>query len=77
MYYDSYTGESRIGVSSVLLLIIFVSAAALIIAAIVWRPWFGDDDGSTAPLTIPGVVVEPADASPAALQADQQPAPTP
>ncbi len=38
-----YGGPARIGFSSVILLVIFVSAAALIIAAIIWRPWFGDD----------------------------------
>jgi hypothetical protein len=35
--------EPRITISSILLLVIFVSAAALIIVAAIWRPWFGDD----------------------------------
>jgi hypothetical protein len=43
MDYDgSYKGEARISISSILLLVIFVSAAALIIVAAIWRPWFGD-----------------------------------
>jgi hypothetical protein len=39
----SYNGEARISISSILLLVIFVSAAALIVVAAIWRPWFGDD----------------------------------
>ena len=42
-YGGSYKGEARISISSILLLVIFVSAAALIIVAAIWRPWFGDD----------------------------------
>jgi hypothetical protein len=42
-YGGSYGGPSRIAFSSILLLVIFVSAAALIVAAIIWRPWFSDD----------------------------------
>jgi len=43
-YDDSYSDNSRITISSILLLVIFVSAAALILAAVIWRPWFGDSD---------------------------------
>jgi hypothetical protein len=76
MYYDdSYSGGARIGLSSVLLLIIFVSAAALIIAAIVWRPWFNDNAEDATPLSVPGVVVQPADGVPADVPAEAQPAP--
>lgn len=42
-YDDSFRGEARITFSSILLLVIFVSAFALILAAAIWRPWFGDD----------------------------------
>jgi hypothetical protein len=38
--------EPRITISSILLLVIFVSAAALIIVAAIWRPWFGDDSSA-------------------------------
>lgn len=41
-YGGSYRREGRISFSSILLLVIFVSAAALIVAAIIWRPWFDD-----------------------------------
>jgi len=41
-----YGGPARISYSSVILLVIFVSAAALIVAAVIWRPWFGDDAGA-------------------------------
>jgi hypothetical protein len=34
--------EPRITISSILLLVIFVSAAALIIVAAIWRPWISD-----------------------------------
>jgi hypothetical protein len=43
----SYKREARITISSILLLMIFVSAAALIIAAAIWRPW-SSDSSSTA-----------------------------
>jgi hypothetical protein len=42
-YGGSYKREGRISFSSILLLVIFVSAAALIVAAIIWRPWFTED----------------------------------
>ncbi|MEO8457195.1 MAG: hypothetical protein ABI559_05225 [Chloroflexota bacterium] len=42
-YGGSFKGEQRITISSILLLVIFVSAAALIVAAIIWRPWVKDD----------------------------------
>jgi hypothetical protein len=41
-YGGSYRREGRITFSSILLLVIFVSAAALMVAAILWRPWFDD-----------------------------------
>lgn len=43
MNHGGYGGPARIGFSSIILLVIFVSAAALIVAAIVWRPWFTED----------------------------------
>lgn len=42
-YGGSYKRDGRITFSSIILLVIFVSAAALIVAAIVWRPWFTDE----------------------------------
>lgn len=45
MYYDdANSGGARIGLSSVLLLIIFVAAAGLILAAAIYRPWSDDDE---------------------------------
>ncbi len=52
--------ESRITLTSVLLLAIFVSAAAFIVSAIVWQPWSADDVSIIAPLTESSVIVEPA-----------------
>jgi ABC-type Fe3+ transport system permease subunit len=45
-YGGSYKGEARITIASILLLAIFVSAAALIIVAAIWRPWSGDSSSS-------------------------------
>jgi len=42
-YDDSYQNHGRLSFSSVILLVIFVSAAALILAAAIWRPWADDD----------------------------------
>jgi hypothetical protein len=39
--------EPRITISSILLLVIFVSAAALIIVAAIWRPWSSDDTSAS------------------------------
>ncbi len=48
MYYDDhYSGQGRISFSSVALLIIFVSAFALILTAIIWQPWADDDKATT------------------------------
>ena len=45
MYYEEPQQRvTRITFSSILLLIIFISAFALILAAVIWRPWFDDDD---------------------------------
>lgn len=41
MQYGQSHREPRITISSILLLVIFVSAAALIIVAAIWRPWSG------------------------------------
>jgi hypothetical protein len=38
--------EPRITISSILLLVIFVSAAALIIVAAIWRPWSSDSSSA-------------------------------
>lgn len=49
MYYDdSYRNQGRFSFFSLILLVIFVSAAALILAAIIWRPWVDDDKPITA-----------------------------
>lgn len=51
MYYDDhYSSQGRISFSSVALLIIFVSAFALILTAIIWRPWAGDEKVTLAPV---------------------------
>jgi hypothetical protein len=52
--------ESRITLTSVLLLAIFISAAAFIVSAIVWQPWNADEVSIIAPLTDISVIVEPA-----------------
>jgi hypothetical protein len=56
MYYDGSHSESRLGISSVVLLAIFVSAFALIVVAAFWRPWADDDSEAVTPL--PEVIVE-------------------
>ncbi len=56
MYYDGSHSESRLGISSVVLLAIFVSAFALIVVAALWRPWADDDSQAVTPL--PEVIVE-------------------
>jgi hypothetical protein len=61
--------EPRIAISSILLLVIFVSAAALIIVAAIWRPWIGDDS--------PAAQANPPQASAAADTIVQAPAVTP
>lgn len=51
MYYDdSYRDGGRFSLSSIVLLVIFVSAAGLILAAIIWRPWSGDETKVTPPV---------------------------
>ncbi len=60
-YRHLYPSESRLTLTSVLLLAIFVSAAAFIVSAIVWQPWNVDEQVSIiAPLTETSVIVEPA-----------------
>ncbi len=59
-YRHLYASESRITLTSVLLLAIFISAAAFIVSAIVWQPWNADDVSIIAPLTENSVIVEPA-----------------
>ena len=59
-YRHLYPSESRITLTSVLLLAIFISAAAFIVSAIVWQPWNADEVSIIAPLTENSVIVEPA-----------------
>ncbi len=60
-YRHLYPSESRITLTSILLLAIFVSASAFIVSAIVWQPWNADEQVSIiAPLTENPVIVEPA-----------------
>jgi len=63
-YNEPYTDQARLTLSSVVLLVIFVGAFALILAAAIWRPWFDDDDGSA-------VVNAPADVPADQLTADE------
>ncbi len=57
-YRHVYAREPRITLASVLLLAIFISAAAFIVSAIVWQPWNADDDAIIAP-SIENAVIEP------------------
>lgn len=65
MNYGGYPKrDGRISFSSILLLIIFVSAGALIVAAVLWRPWFDDEAPivqaePTATATADGTVAQP------------------
>lgn len=79
MYYDdSYSNRGRISFSSIALLIIFVSAFALILAAIIWRPWSGDDEKAAtlapvaadqaAPAAADAAAVDPGAAAPEVAQ---------
>ncbi|MEO6197736.1 MAG: hypothetical protein ABIP58_06460 [Dehalococcoidia bacterium] len=60
MYYDSSHSESRLGLSSVILLTIFISAFALIVVAALWRPW-AEDDGAPEGV-LPGITIDEAPA---------------
>jgi len=59
-YRHVYAREPRITLTSVLLLAIFVAAAAFIVLAIVWQPWNTSDTTAFAPATENTVIVEPA-----------------
>ncbi len=59
-YRHPYTSQPRITLASVLLLAVFVSAAAFIVSAIVWQPWSTGDATIIAPATENTVIVEPA-----------------
>ncbi|MCH7809091.1 MAG: hypothetical protein IH863_00750 [Chloroflexi bacterium] len=59
-YRHLYPREPRITLTSILLLAVFVSAAAFIVSAIVWQPWNADDLTIFAPSTENTVIVEPA-----------------
>ncbi len=59
-YRRPYASQPRITLTSVLLLAIFVSAAAFIVSAIVWQPWNADDATVIAPVSENTVIVEPA-----------------
>ncbi len=63
-YRHAYAREPRITLTSVLLLAIFVAAAAFIVSAIVWQPWNTGDATAIAPSTENTVIVEPASDSP-------------
>jgi hypothetical protein len=66
MYYDDSRSPSRLGLSSLILLTIFVSAFALIVVAALWRPWAEDD--ANPETVIPGITVDeaPTEGEPAA-----------
>ncbi len=59
-YRHLYPSEPRITLTSVLLLAIFVSAAAFIVSAIIWQPWNVDEVTIIVPSTENTVIVEPA-----------------
>ncbi len=50
-YRHLYAREPRITVPSLLLLAIFVLAAAFIVSAIVWQPWSGGETTALAPVS--------------------------
>jgi hypothetical protein len=52
-YHSHYRQGGRISVYSVTLLFIFLSAAAVVLAAIVWRPWFDESSAATLPAPQP------------------------
>lgn len=60
MYYDRSHSESRLGISSVILLAIFMSAFALIVVAALWRPWAGEADAPEG--VLPGITIDEAPA---------------
>jgi len=58
-YRHQYAREQRITLASVLLLAVFVSAAAFIVSAIVWQPWNAGDATVIAPSNENAVIEEP------------------
>ncbi len=59
-YRHTYAREPRITLPSLLLLAVFISAAAFIVSAIAWQPWNEGDAAVTLPPTDNAVIVEPA-----------------
>ena len=59
-YRHVYTRQPRITLPSILLLAIFVAAAAFIVSAIVWQPWNTDDASVIAPAAEDAVIEAPA-----------------
>jgi hypothetical protein len=79
MYYEEPQARvARITFSSILLLIIFISAFALILAAVIWRPWFEEDESPVvqAPSADEQVPAE-AEAAPDGAAAGDAPAEAP
>ncbi len=63
-YRHLYARQPRITLPSILLLAVFVAAAAFIVSAIVWQPWDTGDATAVAPATENAVIVEPAAGDP-------------
>lgn len=61
--YDWRTRPARASFSSLALLAVFVAAAALMLAILVWRPGLGSEETGTPPIAEAGTAA-PADASP-------------
>jgi hypothetical protein len=59
-YHHLRVREPRITLPSVLLLAVFVAAAAFIVSAIVWQPWNTDGAAVITPPTEDAVTEEPA-----------------
>lgn len=60
--YDWRARPARASFSSLTLLAVFVAAAALMLAILIWRPGFGSEETGTAPVAEAGTAV-PADGS--------------
>jgi len=59
-YRHVYAREPRITLPSLLLLAVFISAAAFIVSAIVWQPWNAGAATVALPATDNSMIVEPA-----------------
>ena len=73
MDYHPYSDGARLTPGSVILLFIFVAAAAFLVTAVLWRPWFGDGPAPVAAPAIEAPAGELVGADVAPAPADQVP----